>query len=117
MSTNFYEQAYRVIQCIPVGKVTSYGRVARMLGRPGAARAVGYALNSLKHHDRNNPYTSDTVPWHRVINSQGKISTRHNRSAAEEQAAKLRAEGVHVSDDMHVDMDVYLWEPSGRTDY
>lgn len=114
MSANFFEQVYQVIQYIPVGKVTSYGRIARMLGRPGAARAVGYALNALRHHDIENPFTSDTVPWHRVINSQGKISRRHHGSAAEEQGAKLRAEGVAVSDDMCIDMDIYLWEPAGE---
>ncbi len=110
MSANFYEQVYQVIQRIPVGKVTSYGRVARMLGRPGAARAVGYALNSLRRHNGDKPYTSDAVPWHRVINSQGAISQRQYGSAAEEQTAKLRAEGVAVGDDMHVDMNLYLWE-------
>ncbi len=102
----FYEQVYAVVRCIPRGRVTSYGRVARMLGRPNAARAVGYALSALGEK-RNNP---PPVPWQRVINSAGRISTPNMNGGADLQAALLRAEGVVVSDDLRVDLSVYLWE-------
>jgi O-6-methylguanine DNA methyltransferase len=68
MMSGFFERVYRLVRLVPPGKVTSYGAIARMLGQPHAARTVGWALHSL-------PEGSD-VPWHRVINSQGRVSTR-----------------------------------------
>ena len=45
---SFYKRVYELVQEIPKGKVSSYGTIANLLGSPRAARAVGYALNSLK---------------------------------------------------------------------
>lgn len=103
-------QVYKVVQRIPPGKVTNYGRIALMLGHPHAARAVGYALSELNAPDSGKPYTSATVPWQRVINSQGRISIHHREHAAQEQANLLRAEGVVVDEHGRVDLDTYLWE-------
>jgi methylated-DNA-protein-cysteine methyltransferase related protein len=100
--SNFYEQVYAVVRRIPPGKVSSYGRIAQMLGRPNAARAVGYALSSLKDkaHD---------VPWQRVVNSQGRITLVNREYTAQQQADLLRAEGVAVSEQLTIDLDNYLW--------
>lgn len=107
---NFYEQVYAVVRRIPAGQVTSYGRIASMLGRPNAARAVGYALNALKDLDEENvPAGFTPVPWQRVINAQGRISIVNREVSAEQQAALLRAEGVEVSDDLRIDLSRYLW--------
>ncbi len=111
MSTNtpnFYEQVYAVVRRIPRGKVTSYGRIARMLGRPRAARAVGYALNALK--DRREDVTFVEVPWQRVINSQGRISIVNRENSAIHQAELLRAEGIVVSRELRVNLEQYMWE-------
>ncbi|MFQ5399367.1 MAG: MGMT family protein [Anaerolineae bacterium] len=105
---NFYEQVYAVVRRIPRGKVTSYGRIAQMLGRPRAARAVGYALNALK--DRQDQPQYATVPWQRVINSQGRISIVNRAYSAMRQAELLREEGVVVDENLRVNLDVYLWE-------
>ncbi len=102
----FYHQVYAVVRRIPRGRVTSYGRVARMLGRPHAARAVGYALSALAQKRESAP----PVPWQRVINSQGRISTPNMDGGADLQAALLRAEGVAVDENLRVDLGVYLWE-------
>lgn len=110
MTTNFYEQVYQVVQRIPAGKVTSYGRIAQMIGRPRAARVVGYALGALRDADSQAPYTSQTVPWQRVVNSQGKITIHNREASANVQARLLRAEGVVVSDKLLVDLDLFLWE-------
>lgn len=101
---NFYAQVYAVVRRIPWGKVTSYGRIAHMLGRPNAARAVGYALSALKDREDHG------VPWQRVINSQGRISIVNREYSVNEQAELLRAEGVAVSEELRIDLDVYLWE-------
>ena len=105
---NFYDQVYAVVRRIPRGRVTSYGRVAEMLGHANAARAVGYALNALREK-RDDPRYDD-IPWQRVINSQGRISLPNTEGGADRQAELLRAEGVVVGDDLRVDLKVYLWE-------
>jgi methylated-DNA-protein-cysteine methyltransferase-like protein len=79
-----------------------------MLGRPNAARAVGYAMHALKDIGDQPPYAN--IPWQRVINSQGRISIVNPEHSAHEQASLLRAEGVVVSDDLKIDLDIYLWE-------
>jgi len=106
---NFYVQVYKVVQRIPAGKVTSYGRIALMLGHPNAARAVGYALNALGSASGGDLYTSATVPWQRVVNSQGRISIHNREHAAQEQANLLRTEGVAVDENGRIDLDTYLW--------
>jgi methylated-DNA-protein-cysteine methyltransferase-like protein len=103
---DFYQQVYAVVRRIPRGRVTSYGRVAQMLGRPNAARAVGYALAALDGKREPAP----PVPWHRVINSVGRISTPDMDGGANQQAKLLRAEGIAVSDSLRVDLGIYLWE-------
>lgn len=104
---NFYEQVYAVARRIPSGQVTSYGRIAAMLGAPNAARAVGYALRALK--DRQDDPTYADVPWQRIVNSQGRISIVNREFGAQLQAELLRSEGVNVSDELYIDLDVYLW--------
>ena len=107
---NFYEQVYKVTQRIPAGKVTSYGRIAQMLGHPQAARAVGYALSALKNPDSHSSYTSATVPWQRVVNSQGRISIHHREQTAQKQARLLREEGVAVDESLRINLEKFLWE-------
>lgn len=105
---NFYDHVYAVACRIPRGRVTTYGAIAAMLGQPRAARAVGYALNALK--DRVGDAGVADVPWQRVINAQGRISIVNREFDAAEQAKRLRAEGVEVSDELRIDLDRYAWE-------
>ncbi|RMF88026.1 MAG: methylated-DNA--[protein]-cysteine S-methyltransferase [Nitrospinota bacterium] len=99
---NFYDYVYRVVRQVPWGKVTTYGRVAAILGHPRAARAVGYALHNL---------SSDTdVPWHRVINAQGMISARCDLHRPEIQRVLLEAEGIIFDTAGKVDLQRFLWE-------
>ncbi len=99
-----------VVQKIPKGKVSSYGRIAAMIGQPNAARAVGYALSSLKDANTQDKFTSTTVPWQRIVNSQGRISIRHREVTASKQAMLLRAEGVVVDENGRINLDIYLWQ-------
>ena len=105
---NFYEQVYAVVRRVPRGRVTSYSRVARMLCRPNAARAVGYALGALDDRQRGGHVPQ--VPWYRVINHVGRISTPNMTGGADLQARLLREEGIVVGDDLRIDLSVYLWE-------
>ncbi len=101
MST-FYDEVYRATRLIPSGRVTTYGTIAAMLGRPMASRAVGYALRAL-------PEGSE-VPWHRVINAQGRISlkARHPHET-DLQRDLLEAEGVVFDADDRVDLRRFGW--------
>lgn len=98
----FFERVYRLVRRVPPGKVTSYGAIARMLDHPHAARTVGWALHSM-------PEGSD-VPWWRVINSQGRISTSCREHAADVQRALLEAEGIEFDEYGYVDWERFGWE-------
>lgn len=75
---------------IPYGKVASYGQIAALAGLPKHARLVGRVLSQME--------SESTVPWHRVINSQGKISlSRLDDSGYNEQQARLLSEGVTIN--------------------
>jgi methylated-DNA-protein-cysteine methyltransferase-like protein len=94
----FFDQVYWLVRQVPRGRVVSYGAVARMLGRPRAARTVGWALSSL-------PAGSD-VPWHRVVNSRGSISLDRYGGL---QRALLEEEGVVFSERGAVDFGRFGW--------
>ncbi len=85
----FNERVFALVRRIPRGKVLTYGRVAALLGVPRGARAVGWALHSAP--------TDGDVPWQRVVNGQGRISTRCEAHTADLQRALLIAEGVRFS--------------------
>ncbi|XDD47016.1 MGMT family protein [Leptospira sp. WS39.C2] len=105
-SPNFYESVYTVVKKIPKGKVTTYGHIALLLGNPRAARAVGYALNSLKK-DRESK-----IPWQRVINRQGRISFKGDSFRADLQKKILQSEGVFFDlGDDQLDFGKYGWFP------
>ncbi|MFA6981472.1 MAG: MGMT family protein [Patescibacteria group bacterium] len=98
----FTDQVLKVVRLVPYGKVASYGQVALMVGVPRAAIQVGWVLH--QH--------GDDVPWWRVINSKGRISTSCMEHTAALQKSLLESEGVEVSEDMMIDMGVFRYAPS-----
>lgn len=104
--TGLFERVYRAVMLVPCGRVTSYAAIAAgVTGHRRAARMVGWALNGLPAS------REDEVPWWRVINSQGRISISRHPGAAEEQRARLEAEGVRVDGRLRVDLLAYGWDP------
>lgn len=83
-------RVYAVVRQCPAGFVTTYGQVATLLGSPRVARHVGFALAGLGR----TPPGEEPVPWHRVINSQGRISHRGDVQRATKQERLLKREGV-----------------------
>jgi len=97
-----YARIYAVVRRVPTGRVTTYGSVARIAGLAGRARQVGYALAALPN--------GTTVPWHRVINAQGRLSLeRDGRSSGTTQRIRLVREGVVVDASGRVSLTKFGW--------
>ncbi len=101
----FTRRVKDVIRRIPRGCVATYGQVAALAGNHRAARGVAWVLRTSTDADR--------LPWHRVIGASGRISLPRGRGF-EEQARKLRAEGVTVSRAGRIDLGRYMWDAEGR---
>ena len=97
---SFFERVYQVVRRIPPGQVATYGQIARLLEAPHAARTVGWAMAASR---------DPGVPWHRVVNAQGRISGTR-RAEAGRQRELLKVEGVVFDRDGKIDLDVYQWE-------
>lgn len=106
-----FRRIWAVVEGIPEGCVLSYGEVARLAGLPGRARLVGRALARAPN--------KRALPWHRVVNAQGKISFAADSPHGSRQRRQLEAEGV-VFDGDTIDLDRYkperaidklLWGP------
>jgi methylated-DNA-protein-cysteine methyltransferase-like protein len=98
---NLYQKIYDLVGSIPFGKVATYGQIARCAGMPQDARRVAYALHVLPQGTQ--------IPWHRVINRQGKISYALSRNGSDAlQQVLLEKEGIHFSRGGIIDMEQYL---------
>lgn len=98
----FHEQVIRVIKKIPRGKVATYGQVAALAGNPRSARQVVRTLHTASDKEK--------LPWHRVINSQGKISLLRGHGY-EYQRALLVGEKVTFGLEDIIDLNQYQWRP------
>jgi methylated-DNA-protein-cysteine methyltransferase-like protein len=94
-----YQRIYNVIRRIPRGRVATYGQIAELAGLEGHARQVGYALH----------VAPEGLPWHRVINAQGRISARASSDWGELQRLLLEAEGVEFDAEGRVDLRRFRW--------
>ncbi|QSX35454.1 MGMT family protein [Shewanella avicenniae] len=100
------QRIWWVVAMIPSGRVASYGMVADIAGLPGRARYVSRALQQA-------PATL-TLPWHRVINAQGKLSFAKDSDAYREQSQRLRSEGILLNQGKICWSD-YGWQPDIAT--
>lgn len=99
---SLYRKIYRIVEQIPYGKVTSYGNIASVTGC--TARHVGYAMASIPDHL--------DLPWHRVVNAQGRVSSRKHGQGDLEQKRLLHAEGVLFDDAGRIDLEHHGWQMS-----
>lgn len=102
-----YARIYAVVRRVPRGRLATYGQVARLAGLPGHARQVGYALYALSDDLR--------VPWHRVINAQGRVSVRGDPGWDHVQRQLLEREGVRFDASGRTDLERYRWKPRRTT--
>src|SRR5215216_288548 len=100
-----FEKIYRLVLKIPRGRVMTYGQIARLLEDRYSPRLVGWAMHATPQDERN-------IPWHRVINSRGGISTgRVTIQEPELQRWMLEAEGIVFDERGHCDLSLYQWSP------
>lgn len=99
ITSGLYERIYQLTTRIPSGQVATYGQLAELAGIPGAARQIGYALAAL---GRGRPRPE--VPWHRVVNADGKSSI------GGDQITRLQAEGVPFGENGRIDLTMFGWD-------
>jgi methylated-DNA-protein-cysteine methyltransferase-like protein len=109
---SFNKLVWQIVKQIPEGIVSSYGQIASMIPPPSGvdpeqyvwlgARWVGNAMNMTPG--------GQSIPWQRVINSQGEISLPKGSANAEEQRALLEMEGVTFDDRGRVDFNKVGWQ-------
>jgi methylated-DNA-protein-cysteine methyltransferase-like protein len=98
VSNDLYQRIYDVARQIPSGRVATYGQLATIVGAPISARDVGDAMAALRDRHPTPP-----VPWQRVINAQGKVSTGLR------QQQLLEQEGVTFNAKGHTDLQRFGW--------
>ena len=92
-------RVYEIARQIPYGRVATYGHIAQVMGPPVTAREVGDAMAALRDGQPDPP-----VPWQRVINAQGRVST------GQRQQTLLEQEGVTFSVKGVTDLGRFGWQ-------
>jgi len=108
-ATSTYNQAsvlkarvFALVCACPVGRVVTYGWLAKAVGYPRGARMVGWIMNE----------TSPGVPAQRVINSKGELSGSWAFGSPDRMRLLLESEGIIFSNEGRVDLKRYGWDPS-----
>ena len=100
-SRGYRERVFEIVRRIPSGRVMTYGQLAEILGQGYTARTVGFVMHS----------ADETVPWQRVINSQGACSTGRVIVPPDLQQRMLQSEGVVFNEKGRCDLSRYRWTP------
>lgn len=105
--TEFSSKVIQEIKKIPKGKVATYGQIAKLAGKPQGSRGVAWILNSSSQ--------SHGLPWHRVLNSKGKISFPPATAEYTKQKRLLAKEGIEFGDNDQIDMMRFQWAKTKAT--
>ncbi len=95
-------RVFALVQACPVGRVTTYGWLAKAVGYPRGARMIGWIMNE----------SPEGVPAQRVINSKGELSGSWAFGQKGKMRSLLEAEGIVFSQDERVDLKRYGWDPT-----
>jgi methylated-DNA-protein-cysteine methyltransferase-like protein len=95
-----FERVWQIVRRIPRGRVATYGQISELIGRRLTPVGVGWAIRAAG---------DDAIPWHRVVNGRGGISTDGEHPGL--QRAMLEAEGVPFDASGCIDLDRIGWRP------
>jgi O-6-methylguanine DNA methyltransferase len=99
--TPFQREVWEALRRIPKGSITTYGAIAKYLGRPRAVRAVGTAVG-------RNPFAPE-VPCHRVVRADGTIGNYSAGNGVATKIALLEKGGVEISDGRIIEFEKRLY--------
>ncbi|MEK6556279.1 MAG: MGMT family protein [Bdellovibrionota bacterium] len=105
--TDFSRRVIAIIQKIPKGQVATYGQIAKLAGRPHGARGVSWILSSSSKVYK--------LPWHRVLNSRGRISFQVMSEEYARQKKRLIDEGIEFSESGGIDLKVFGFKKVTRS--
>lgn len=103
--TPFTKSVLKVLKKIPRGSVATYAQIALLAGNPRAVRGVVWILHSSSH--------THGLPWHRVINSKGRISFPVLSESFLKQKGMLEREGVEVGAYGEIELNSHQWKKKG----
>jgi methylated-DNA-protein-cysteine methyltransferase-like protein len=95
-----FERVWRIIRRVPKGKVTTYGQISELIDKRLTPVGVGWAIRAAPE---------GLVPWHRVVNGQGAISTDREHPGLQRQL--LEAEGVAFDREGRIDLARFGFRP------
>ncbi len=95
-------RVFALVRACPVGRVTTYGWLAKTVGYPRGARMVGWMMNE----------SPEGVPAQRVINSKGELTGSWAFGQRGKMRQLLEAEGIVFSANETVDLKRYGWDPT-----
>ena len=104
--SDFTKKVIQQIRAIPAGRVATYKQIAALSGKPQGSRGVAWILHSCS--------TQHRLPWHRVLNAQGKISFDRQSHNFREQKRRLEREGVELSAAGELDLVEFQWKKKPR---
>lgn len=105
----YFDQVWILVRKIPHGQVATYGQITKLLSKPQEVSTADYQMSAARWVGLAMAACPNDVPWHRVINSQGKIS---HRAEAAKQQQLLQAEGVFLAKGK-INLDEYQWSGPG----
>jgi len=105
---NFQKEVWQIVSQIPAGKVATYGQLAALVKPPATVAADTYKAFAARWVGGAMATCPDDVPWHRVVNSQGKIS---DRPGSQQQRHLLEMEGVVFDGKVKIDLHQFGWKP------
>jgi methylated-DNA-protein-cysteine methyltransferase-like protein len=94
---------WKIVQRVPKGRVVTYGQLSEMIGKRLTPVGIGWAIRAAPE---------GSIPWHRVVNSKGTISTDGEHPGL--QRAMLEAEGIAFDREGRIDLARVSWRPRGR---
>ena len=106
---HFFEDVWETVRRVPHGKVTTYGSIAAIIRRPAGVTIRHFTSARARWVGQAMAHCPPDVPWHRVVNAQGKVSRRKSGDGHQIQRSLLEAEGVLFSVGNQIDLHRFGW--------